>query len=90
MYSAIKAKCPQAILECPVVVKGNLFFVDVGLKDKLVYFEYDGEEYHKDIEHDKERDRLLSTFGWKGFHFNKDNWHLLTEDLDGILKSLTR
>lgn len=61
IYDIVKEKYSDAKLNYPS--KG--FSIDVAIPSKMVAIEYDGSYWHKDIEKDNKRQRILESIGWK-------------------------
>jgi len=84
MHNTISEYYDEVEAEYPVIVDGQLFFLDDALVSKGRGFEYDGQEYHANVDHELWRDQLLKGNGWKIHHFNKNNFDSLERVLTNI------
>lgn len=64
LFSHIKKRFKTAKLEYPIRVGNRTFYLDIAIPEYKIDVEYDGKEWHMDIQKDIERDKKLSSLGW--------------------------
>lgn len=64
LFSHIKKRFKTAKLEYPIRVGSRTFYLDIAIPEYKIDVEYDGKEWHRDIQKDSERDKKLSSLGW--------------------------
>jgi hypothetical protein len=82
---------PYPILNYPVLVKnkGKGFCVDIAISQLGIAIEYDGKQWHKDEDKDKDlyRQKLIESEGWKFIRYEKvPTPDQLLEDINTVLK----
>jgi very-short-patch-repair endonuclease len=74
MYQIIKMKVGEVevILNHHVRTLNHYRFIDVAIPSLMLGFEYDGEYFHSDVSHDKQRDAELVAIGWTIAHIDSN------------------
>lgn len=69
LFKMVQNIIPEAELEKHIKTKDSCRFADIYIPVYNIIIEYDGLDFHKNIQHDKQRDGELNEFGYKILHY---------------------